>query len=173
MVVRPTLGKASDGAARAFSGGLSRPGGRLTYEGVSAQELGSEYTTMGWEIYPEGLHDLLTRLRADYGDPEMYITESGMAADDVLAEDGAVHDSYRIDYMRRYLQQTARCIEDGVRLRGYFVWTLVDSFEWEDGWGKRFGLVHLDYETRERTLEDSGRWYRDFIRQARGQPTGR
>ena len=86
-----------------------------------------------------------------------------MAVDDPVAPDGAVHDDYRIDYLRRHYEQAARAIADGVKLRGYFVWTLMDNFEWEAGWGQRFGLIRVDYDTLARTVKDSGWWYRDFI----------
>jgi len=74
-----------------------------------------------------------------------------------------VHDSYRIDYLQWHFEQAARCVADGVRLRGYFVWTLQDSFEREARWGYRFGLVYVDYASLERIVKDSGRWYRDWI----------
>jgi beta-glucosidase len=86
-----------------------------------------------------------------------------MAMDDPVAEGGAIHDDYRIDFLNAHLEQVARCLADGVKLHGYFVWTLMDNFEWEAGWGQRFGLIRVDYDTLERTVKDSGRWYRDFI----------
>jgi beta-glucosidase len=140
-----------------------RRAGKLTFTMVTARELGAPCTTMGWEIYPEGLHELLTTLQADYNNPDLYITESGMAMDDPVAEGGAIHDDYRIDFLNAHLEQVARCLADGVKLHGYFVWTLMDNFEWEAGWGQRFGLIRVDYDTLERTVKDSGRWYRDFI----------
>lgn len=144
-----------------------RQKGKLNYTTVSAKELGAPHTTMGWEIYPQGLHELLIRLKTDYGNPDMYVTENGMAVDDAVAEDGAVHDDYRIDYLRKHFEQAARSIADGVSLKGYFVWSLMDNFEWEAGWGQRFGLIRVDYATLQRTVKDSGWWYRDFI-DARG-----
>jgi beta-glucosidase len=140
-----------------------RRAGGLSWSAVSPKDLGMPYTTMGWEIYPEGLHELLSRLQRDYGDPDFYITENGMAFDDPVAPDGSVHDDYRSDYLRQHLEQAARCIGAGIKLRGYFAWSLMDNFEWEAGWGQRFGLIRVDYETLARTVKDSGRWYRDFI----------
>jgi beta-glucosidase len=140
-----------------------RKEGKVRYSTVSAKELGTPYTTMGWEIYPEGLHELLTRLKADYSDPDIYVTENGMAMADTIAADGRVHDDYRVDYLRRHFEQAARCIIAGVKLKGYFIWTLMDNFEWESGWGQRFGLIHTNYKTLKRTIKDSGLWYRDFI----------
>jgi beta-glucosidase len=144
-----------------------RRAGKITYTTVSPAELGVPYTPFGWEIYPQGLHELVARLRHDYGDPAMYITENGMAWEDVVAPDGVVHDPYRIAFLQQHFEQAARCIAEGARLRGYMVWTLADSFEWEAGWGTRFGLIHIDYATLRRAVKESGWWYRDFIAQQR------
>ena len=141
-----------------------RKDGRLHWRGVSAKERDLPETTMGWEVYPEGLYSLLVRLHDDYGDPDIYITENGMARDDVVADDGHVHDPERIDYLERHFEQALRARRAGVRLRGYFVWTLMDNFEWEEGWTQRFGLVYMDPATRERIPKDSALWYRDWIR---------
>lgn len=144
-----------------------RRAGRLDYATVSPTELGTPATLMGWEIYPEGLHELLTRIACDYDDPAIYVTENGMSAADEVAPDGRVHDDYRSDYLRRHLEAAERCIRDGVRLRGYFVWTLMDNFEWEAGWTQRFGLVWTDRATNDRIVKDSGRSYAGFIEDAR------
>jgi beta-glucosidase len=122
-------------------------------------------TAMGWEIYPEGLHEVLNWLRTDYGNPPVIITENGAAFDDRL-EHGRVDDPRRIDYLRRYLAQVVRALGEGCNVRGYFVWSLLDNFEWQEGFVKRFGLVHVDYPTQQRTVKASGWWYRDFIAQA-------
>jgi len=140
-----------------------RTAGKLRWNIVPAKELGKRATTMGWEVFPEGLYRTLKRVQADYGDPDVFITENGMAMDDEVAPDGAVHDDCRIDYLRSHFRQAARAIADGVKIKGYFVWTLMDNFEWEAGWSQRFGLVHVDYDTLDRTVKDSGWWYRDFI----------
>ena len=137
--------------------------GKLSYAVVTPAELGLPYTTMGWEIYPDGLRELLTRLNNDYDHPTMYITENGMAFNDVVSADGSIHDDYRIDFLKKHIDQAAKCIAGGVDLRGYFVWSLMDNFEWEAGWGQRFGLIYVDYKTLERTVKDSGWWYRDHI----------
>lgn len=122
-------------------------------------------TAMGWEIHPEGMHEVLTWLRTDYGNPPVIVTENGAAFDDVL-HNGAVDDPRRIDYLRRYLAQVARALGEGCDVRGYYVWSLLDNFEWQEGFTKRFGLVHVDYPTQQRTVKASGWWYRDFIAQA-------
>jgi beta-glucosidase len=142
--------------------------GKLTFTTVSPADLGLPYTTMGWEIYPQGLYEILIKLKNDYDSPVMYVTENGMACEDTVTPDGRVHDPYRVDYLRTHFEQAVRATTAGVDLRGYFVWTLMDNFEWEAGWGQRFGLVHVDYATLQRTLKDSALWYRDLIRSESG-----
>jgi len=112
-------------------------------------------TSMGWEIYPEGLHQILTRVNADYarGLP-IYVTENGMSAADRL-QNGAVPDPARSDYLNRHLAQLRRAIVEGVPVRGYFIWSLLDNYEWSLGYDKRFGLVHVDFETLKRTPKAS------------------
>lgn len=122
-----------------------------------------ETTDMGWEVYPQGLTELLLRLQCDYPLPPVYITENGAAYADPPAADGRVHDPARTDYLRRHIGAVADAIAAGVDVRGYFVWSLFDNFEWAFGYSKRFGIVHVDFETQRRTPKDSARWYRDFI----------
>jgi len=122
-----------------------------------------ELTEMGWEVYPEGLYELLTRLKADYDFPAYYITENGAAYDDQLGAGGQVDDPRRVAYLRDHFVQAARALADGVPLRGYFVWSLMDNFEWTFGFSKRFGLVHTDYATQQRTPKTSARWYSRVI----------
>jgi beta-glucosidase len=122
-------------------------------------------TDMGWEIYPDGLSELLLEIHrcyAPHGLPPIYITENGMAESDVPA-DGAVHDPRRIDYLHRHLQALAHARRAGVDLRGYFCWSLMDNYEWDSGYAKRFGIVHVDYASQRRTLKDSAHWYRDLL----------
>ena len=122
-----------------------------------------EYTEMGWEVYPQGLYDLLTRLTRDYHPPALYVTENGAAFADVPGPDGAVHDPRRVAYLEAHVEQAAHAVAAGVPLRGYFVWSLLDNWEWAEGYTKRFGLVYVDYTTQARTIKDSGRWYSRFI----------
>ena len=122
-----------------------------------------EYTAMGWEVYPQGLYDLLTRLTRDYHPPALYVTENGAAFADAPGPDGAVHDPRRVAYLEAHVEQAARAVAAGVPLRGYFVWSLLDNWEWAEGYTKRFGLVYVDYTTQARTIKDSGRWYSRFI----------
>jgi beta-glucosidase len=119
-------------------------------------------TDMGWEVFPPGLTELLVRLNADYRLPPVYITENGAAYKDVVA-DGRIADTERIEFLRGHITALADAIEAGVDARGYFVWSLLDNFEWAEGFAKRFGIVRVDYDTGRRTLKDSALWYRDFL----------
>jgi beta-glucosidase len=121
------------------------------------------FTAMGWEVYPDGLRDLLTRLRDDYALPGIYIFENGAAYDDLRGHDGDVVDPERQAYFDEHLAAVGDAIEDGVPVRGYFAWSLLDNFEWAEGYSKRFGLVYVDYPTLERVPKGSFYWYRDFI----------
>ena len=125
---------------------------------------------MGWEVYPEGLTELLVRLHNDYDVPPLYVTENGGAFKDVF-DDGRIHDQPRIDYIAHHIAAVADAIRQGVNMEGYMVWSLLDNFEWASGYEKRFGIVHVDYETQVRTLKDSALWYRDFLSQQPMLPT--
>jgi beta-glucosidase len=120
-------------------------------------------TDMGWEVVPEGLHDVLVRLHRDYAPKAMYVTENGAAFADVRGHDGAVRDPERQSYLCEHIEAAGRAIGEGVPLRGYFAWSLLDNFEWAWGYWKRFGLVYVDYATLERIPKGSFYWYRDFI----------
>ncbi len=120
---------------------------------------GYDVTAMDWEIQPEGLTRLLIRLRDEYAAPPLYITENGAAYDDLVGPDGVVHDADRTAYLEQHLRAVHHAIEQGVDVRGYFAWSLMDNFEWAYGYGKRFGLVHVDYDTLERTPKDSARFF--------------
>ena len=122
----------------------------------------AEHTDMGWEVYPDGLTDLLARLHREYELPDLYITENGAAfVDD--RRNGSVSDPQRISYLERHLAALADSIEQGVPVRGYFLWSLLDNFEWALGYTKRFGIVYVDFDTLERVPKTSYGWYRDFI----------
>jgi beta-glucosidase len=127
----------------------------------------SELTTMGWEVFPEGLYRLLCRIQFEYAPPKMYVTENGSAWPDKVGPDGRVHDRERVRYLQGHLAATGRAIGAGAQVAGYFAWSLLDNFEWERGYTQRFGIVHVDYETQVRTPKDSAIFYRDTIR-ARG-----
>ena len=123
----------------------------------------SEFTEMGWEVAPRSLFRLLNRLHFDYQVPSIYITENGAAFADQLSADGQVHDPRRVAYLRAHLQAAHDAIQCGVPLQGYFVWSLMDNFEWAFGYTKRFGIVYVDFETQQRIVKDSGLWYREVI----------
>lgn len=113
------------------------------------------YTQMGWEIYPQGLSDLMQRLAREYPVAEYYITENGAAFPDTLTKEGRVHDVSREKYYIRHLAQVAQLCEQGIPLKGYFAWSIMDNFEWAWGYERRFGLAYVDYETQERIPKDS------------------
>jgi len=136
---------------------------------VETVSRGLPQTEMGWEIDPSGLYDIITRVAREYPGPDLYVTENGAAFADVKSGDGHVHDPQRIEYLDAHFRAAHRAIEDGAPLRGYFVWSLMDNFEWAFGFTKRFGLIHVDYETLERTPKDSARWFAETTR-ANGRP---
>ena len=123
----------------------------------------SQHTDMGWEVYPDGLHQLLVRVARDYSPREIYVTENGAAFGDVRVHDGHVHDPERTAYLDTHIAAVSRAIADGAPVKGYFVWSLLDNFEWAHGYSKRFGIIFIDYPTLERVPKDSYYWYRDFI----------
>jgi beta-glucosidase len=120
-------------------------------------------TDMGWSVDASGLRELLGRIRRDYGDIPLVITENGAAYPDEPDPAGEVHDPERVRYLHEHLTAAHEALRDGVDLRGYFAWSLLDNFEWAYGYSKRFGIVHVDYTTQRRTLKDSAYWYRDVI----------
>jgi beta-glucosidase len=131
--------------------------------GTHMVDLPGPRTAMDWEIDPQGLLDLLVRISDDYPKIPLMVTENGAAFEDVVAADGRVHDLDRINYLDEHLRAVHAAIERGVDLRGYFVWSFLDNFEWAEGYAKRFGLVYVDYESQERILKDSGYWFRDVV----------
>jgi beta-glucosidase len=118
---------------------------------------------MGWEIYPDGLSEVLGRLHNEYAAPSLYVTENGAAFADVRTHDGRIHDHERRAYLTDYIESVEQVTAHGVPVRGYFVWSLLDNFEWAYGYSKRFGLVYVEYPTLERIPKDSFYWYRDLI----------
>ena len=120
-------------------------------------------TDMGWEIYPEGLYRVLSKLYRDYGLP-IYVTENGIAGPDVLKDD-SVEDDYRIDFIREHIEQLYAALKEGVDVRGYFVWTLMDNFEWAHGYSKRFGIVYVDYDRNLRRIpKKSAEWLKKWLK---------
>ena len=122
------------------------------------------YTETGWEVYPQGLTDTLVWIRQRYGEIPQYVTENGAALfDPPVAENGLIDDPLRVAYFRKHLGAIADAIRQGVDLRGYFAWSLLDNLEWSHGYSKRFGIVHVNFETQERTPKASARYYADVI----------
>ena len=117
-----------------------------------------ELTEMGWEVYPTGLYDLMSRVNRDYGPQSIYITENGAAFHDVPEDDGQINDTKRLAYFKDHLTELHRAIEDGIPIDGYFAWSFMDNFEWAFGYTKRFGIVRVNYETQQRTVKQSGHW---------------
>jgi beta-glucosidase len=133
-------------------------------EHVTFPSRGLPVTAMGWEIQPDGLHRLLRRLHDDYPPLPIYLTETGAAFDDQVGADGEVHDPDRIAFLDSYLRAVHRAIDEGVDVQGFYQWSFCDNFEWAFGYLKRFGLVHVDYATQQRTPKSSARWYADVAR---------
>jgi beta-glucosidase len=124
---------------------------------------GNEYSGM-WEIYPEGIYETLKRIWQDYHPMcDLMVTENGIPVPDGLDFDGRVRDERRVRYLRDHLHQVHRTISEGIPVKGYFHWSLMDNFEWALGYGQRFGLIHVDFKTQERTIKDSGRWFAKVI----------
>lgn len=128
---------------------------------------GVPVTTMGWPADATGLTELLVRLHREYAPGRILLTENGAAFDDQVDRQGKVVDVERISFLRAHLDAARAALEAGVPLGGYFVWSLLDNFEWAEGYSKRFGLVHVDFETQRRTPKESAHWYREVVR-ARG-----
>ncbi|MCJ7626167.1 MAG: family 1 glycosylhydrolase, partial [Anaerolineaceae bacterium] len=126
---------------------------------------GDEITEMDWEVYPEGIYNILGRLHFDYAFPSIYITENGAAFPDKVGPDGQVDDPARLSYIKRHLEMVHRAIHVGVPVKGYFAWSLFDNFEWGFGYSKRFGIVYVDYQTQQRIPKSSAKWYRQVIRE--------
>lgn len=138
---------------------------------VAAAPAGAPTSMLGAEIRPDSLRDLLLRIRDDYGDVPLYVTENGLPAADRLSEDGAVHDPQRIEYVRGHLVAAHEALSCGVDLRGYFLWSFLDNFEWALGYGPRFGLTYVDYPTQRRVPKDSFAFYRDVVASNAVAPT--
>ena len=139
----------------------SDAGGLLGYEHGRLERC--PRTEMDWEVNPDSMCELLLRLKADYGDPAMFITENGAAYRDQRVEKGQVQDDDRIEYLDGHLGACRRAIEGGVKLQGYFLWSLLDNFEWGFGYSRRFGITHVDFATQERTWKKSAGWYQRVI----------
>jgi beta-glucosidase len=131
----------------------------------SVRQEGAIYSETGWEVYPQGLTDTLLWLKETYGELPLYVTENGSAfADPDEASGGKVEDTMRVEYLKAHVRACSDAIRKGVDLRGYMAWSLLDNLEWSLGYSKRFGIVHTNFATQERTLKDSGKFYAEIIR---------
>ena len=136
------------------------------FDAASDETPGGPLTDMGWPLTPEGLEKLLVRWHKEHADklPNLYITENGVAYGDGPGPDGRIKDQRRIDYLSTHLKAISHAIDQGSPVKGYYQWSLMDNFEWALGYDKRFGIVHVDFDTQKRTIKDSGYWYRDQIK---------
>lgn len=139
---------------------------------LSEAFIGEDRTEMGWGINPDCFYDLLLRIGRDYPGVKIYITENGCAFKDLVNRNGEVLDDNRVDYLHKHLHSVYRAMNEGVTIAGYFVWSLMDNFEWGEGYTKRFGLVYVDYPTQQRIIKKSGYWYRDVIKENGFQVNG-
>lgn len=130
---------------------------------VKAEKRKVPTTAMGWEVYPESIYHILKQFNTYPQIKKIYLTESGSAFPDELM-DGEVNDPERVAYLQQYLQQVLRAKNEGCEVSGYFIWTLTDNFEWAEGYNPRFGIIHVDFETQQRVVKASGRWYADFLK---------
>jgi beta-glucosidase len=138
-----------------------------TGEPVTVESDDTERTGMGWEVYPDGLFELLVKLNGEYELPPLYVTENGAAFPDARSN-GTVNDPERISFVERHVDAIRRAVENGVPVHGYFLWSLLDNFEWTHGYSQRFGIVYVDYETLERVPKASYFWYRELISSSSG-----
>jgi beta-glucosidase len=125
---------------------------------------GTRFTAIGWPIDASGMTDVLVRLRDHYGNPDVYVTENGACFDDPVAPDGTVHDEDRIGYFREHLAAARAAIAADMKLRGYFAWSLLDNFEWSEGYSRRFGIIHVDFATQKRTPKASFNFLAETIK---------
>jgi len=157
-----------------YTRNVTRADGSWPLKAGAVKQPSATYTETGWEVFPQGLTDTLLWVRRTYGDIPLYVTENGAAFfDPPVAEGGRVRDPLRIDYLRRHLRAVHEAIRAGCDIRGYMVWSLLDNLEWSLGYSKRFGIVHVNYATQQRTVKDSGRWYANVVRshgRALGEP---
>ena len=163
-------GHADAAGSDGHSGGAERPTASpwIGSEDIAFPSRGLPRTAMGWEVNPGGLRTLLVRLGEEYPSlPPLYITENGAAYEDTVSTDGAVHDDERTRFILDHVAAVGEAIDQGADVRGYFVWSLLDNFEWSWGYGKRFGIVRVDYGSFERTVKDSGKAYAGLIAAAR------
>lgn len=147
-----------------YTRSVTRAARTYPLDAEAVRQPGAIYTETGWEVFPQGLTDTLLWFKRTYGDLPVYITENGAAfPDPQQVSGGAVHDPLRVDYLRSHLRAVHDAIQQGVDVRGYLLWSLMDNLEWSLGYSKRFGIVHVDYDTLQRTPKDSARFYSEVV----------
>jgi beta-glucosidase len=162
----PTLVSAYDGRGSREAADGHAPGPGTAWPGSESVQFPAQqgpHTAMGWSIDATGLEELLLRLHREYPGVPLLVTENGAAFDDHVDEAGAVHDVERVHYLREHLTAVHRVISAGVQVHGYFLWSLLDNFEWSYGYSKRFGIFYVDFETQRRVPKESARWYREVL----------
>jgi beta-glucosidase len=132
-------------------------------ENSPVEIIAGEKTKFEWEVFPEGLKELLIRIKRDYSPASIFITENGASYDYDIEEAGHIDDVKRIDYISSHIEACSNAIKEGVPLNGYFCWSLMDNFEWAEGYYHKFGLIHVDNITQERIPKNSYKWYRNFL----------
>lgn len=130
---------------------------------IKAESRAVPITLMKWEVYPDSIYHMLKKYQAYPGVKKMYVTENGAAFPDTF-KNGEIEDSQRVDYLKKYIQAVAKAKNEGVNVKGYFIWTFTDNFEWAEGFHPRFGLVYVNFKTQERIVKSSGIWYKEFLK---------
>jgi beta-glucosidase len=148
---------------QAAAGGDGRPAVGPGLDGITQPEIDAERTQLGWSVHPPSMTDVLRRIADDYGPVPLWVTENGAAFDEVPDADGVVRDEARVRYLDGHLTAALEARDAGVDLRGYMVWSFMDNFEWAEGFGPRFGIVYVDYETQQRVPKASAHWLRDLL----------
>ena len=123
----------------------------------------ASYTMLGWEVYPQGLLDALRQIQRDYAPPAIIVTENGAAFPDTWDGEHPISDHERTHYLRQHVQSIEEAVAENIPVKGYFAWSLLDNFEWAEGYGPRFGLVYVDFPSQRRIIKESGRWYGSYI----------
>jgi beta-glucosidase len=134
----------------------------LKFEEIRAKN--ANFTYMDWEIFPKGIYDILIYIKEEYDNPEIYITENGAAFNDTVNNGDIINDNNRIDFLKEHFKEANKALNEGVHLCGYYIWSLMDNFEWAYGYSKRFGLIYVDYQSLKRIWKKSAYWYKDIIK---------
>jgi len=132
---------------------------------IDAKSRNAERTVMNWEVYPEAIYEMIKKFNSYRNISKIYVTENGAAFKDEVNSNGEINDEKRINYLREYIGQVLRAKEEGMKISGYFLWSLLDNFEWSEGYAPRFGIIHVNYKNQKRTIKNSGYWYSNFIKQ--------